>query len=57
MRVARETSRTLAELDESLSAHELELWALLHQVEHEEAVQAAQDAKTRGRTDGRGFSV
>lgn len=53
MSLARQMGRSLAELHDTVSADEVDLWALLMRVEEDEAVKAA-EKKPRGQ-DGRGF--
>jgi hypothetical protein len=47
MRIARDLGYTLSELTQRLSREELQLWALLYEVEAKESEEAMRKAKRR----------
>lgn len=47
MRVARDLGYTLSELTQKMTYQELQLWAVLYQVEDEEQQEAMKKAKRR----------
>ena len=47
MRIARDLGYTLSELTQRMSREELQLWALLYEIEHKEEQEAYRKAKRR----------